>query len=78
MDKNEFYLVLQTITIGLINKIIVETGFYEDIAMEKLYTSELYSVLEKEETKVWHYSVPKLYDLWINETKTGQLSLPAF
>ena len=78
MDKNQFQLVLQTISMGLINKIISETGLYEDIAMEKLYSSELYSALEKEETKVWYYSVQKLYDLWLNETKTGQLLLPTF
>lgn len=46
--------------------------------MEKLYSSELYSVLEKEETKVWHYSVPKLYELWEKETKTGQLVLTEY
>ena len=45
-------------------------------AFDKLYDSELYSVLEKEETKVWHYSVPKLFELWENELKTGKLKLP--
>ncbi len=78
METNQFNLVLQTISTGLVAKIIAETGFDEDIAMEKLYTSELYSALEKEETKVWHYSVPKLYELWVNETKTGRLVLPEY
>jgi hypothetical protein len=78
VETNQFNLVLQTISTGLVAKIIAETGFDEDIAMEKLYTSELYSALEKEETKVWHYSVPKLYELWVNETKTGRLVLPEY
>lgn len=78
METNQFNLVLQTISTGLVAKIIVETGLEEDAAMEKLYSSKLYSALEKEETKVWHYSVPKLYELWENETKTGRLVLPEY
>jgi len=78
MEPNQFELVLQTISIGLVAKIIAETGFDEDMAIERLYSSMLYSTLEKEDTKVWHYSVPKLYELWENETKTGQLTLPEY
>jgi hypothetical protein len=78
METNQFNLVLQTISTGLVGKIISETGFDEDTAMDKLYSSELYAALENEETKVWHYSVPKLYELWENETKTGQLVLPEY
>jgi len=78
MERNKFEMVLQTISTGLVGKIISETGVDEDIAMEKLYSSALYSVLEKEETKVWHYSVPKLYELWDKEMKTGRLVLPVF
>jgi hypothetical protein len=77
-ESNQFELVLQTIATGLIAKIIAETGLDEDAAMEKLYLSELYSALEKEETKVWHYSVPKLHELWKNEIKTGRLALPEY
>jgi hypothetical protein len=78
MENNQFELVLQIISTGLVAKIIAETGMDEDSAMEKLYSSALYSSLEKEDTKVWHYSVPKLYELWNNETKTGRLTLPEY
>ena len=78
MENNQFELVLQTISTGLVAMIITETGLDEDTAMEKLYSSALYSALEKEETKVWHYSVPKLYELWENEIKTGRLTLPEY
>jgi len=77
MDLVQFELVLQTIAIGLVGRIMADAALDEDSAMEKLYSSELYSVLEKEETKVWHYSVPKLFELWENEMKTGRLVLPA-
>jgi len=78
MEHNRFELVLQTISSGLVAKIIEETDLDEDIAIEKLYSSKLYLNLEKEETKVWHYSVSKLYEIWDKEMKTGQLILPEF
>ena len=76
MESNQFKLVLQTISTGLTGKIIAETGLTEDDAIEKLYSSALYSSLEKERTKVWHYSVPKLYEIWKEEKETGKLVLP--
>jgi len=78
MEKNQFELVLQTISAGLVGMIISDSGLNEDIAMEKLYSSELYSTLEREETKVWHYSVPMLYELYKQEMSTGRLTLPDF
>ena len=78
MEKNQFELVLQTISAGLVGMIISDSGLNEDIAMEKLYSSELYSALEREETKVWHYSVPMLYELYKQEMSTGRLTLPDF
>ena len=78
MELSKFEIVLQTISTGLVEKIIVETGLDEDSAMEKMYSSSLYSALEREDTKVWHYSVSKLYELWESEAETGQLVLPEY
>jgi len=77
-DTKIFEVVLQTISTGLVDKIMSETGLDEDGAMESLYSSALYSVLEKEETKVWHYSVPMLYDLYHEEIITGKLEIPDY
>jgi hypothetical protein len=76
MEKGKFAAVLPVIVGGLINKIIEEVHVSEADAFDKLYSSALYSVLEREDTKVWNYSVPKLFELWENETKTGKLELP--
>jgi hypothetical protein len=54
METSRFEIVLQVVSTGLIEKIITETGLKEDEAIEKLYSSALYSMLENEETKVWH------------------------
>ena len=78
MEKNKFELILQTVSAGLVGLIMSDSGLNEDAAMEKLYSSELYSTLEKEETKVWHYSVPLLYELYQQEIITGRLTLPEY
>ena len=76
MEKNKFAVILPVIVGGLVNKIINEVDICEEEAFDKLYNSALYSVLEREETKVWYYSVPKLFALWDNEIKTGKLIIP--
>ncbi len=76
METSQFELVLQTISAGLVAKIISEKQLEEDAAVDKLYSSALYAALEQEKTKVWHYSVPMLYDLWDEECKSGELILP--
>ena len=78
MDKDKFAALMPVIVGGLVNKIIEETQISEDEAFEKLYNSELYTALENEETKVWTYSVPKLYDLYQKEIDSGSLILPEY
>jgi hypothetical protein len=78
MKKNIFETVLQTISTGLIDKIMSDSGLNEDEAIEKLYSSALYSMLEEEETKVWHYSVFMLHELYKSEASSGKLTLPEY
>ena len=78
MERNRYEIVLQTISTGLVDKIIAETGLGEDAVMEQLYSSALYSILEKEESKAWHYSVPMLYELYNEEATTGGITFPDF
>jgi len=70
-----FEMVLQTISTGLVEKIMIGKGLGEDAAMESLYSSKLYAMLEKEDTKLWHYSVPMLYDLYNEELTTGSFTV---
>ena len=78
MDESKYAAILPLIVGGLTSKIVEETGVSEDEAFEKLYNSELYAFLENEETKVWYYSVPMLYDLYYEEITTGKLVLPEY
>jgi len=78
VGKNEFAAILPVVIGGLVNKIIEEAQISEDEAFDKLYNSKLYAELENEETKVWTYSVPKLFDLYQNEINSGILELPKY
>ena len=78
MDRNLFATIMPILVGGLVDKIITETAIGEDEAFEKLYKSELYAALENEETKVWTYSVPMLFDLYLEEITTGKLELPEY
>ena len=48
----------------------------EKEALTLLYRSELYSQMEREETKLWHLSVPTLYELWLQEQQEGTITYP--
>ena len=44
--------------------------------LRKLYASNLYELMEREETKIWQYSTEKLYELFLEESSTGKISFP--
>lgn len=75
MNEKEFESLLYTITANTINLIIEQTGWSEDVATERFVRSKVYSQLEKEETKVWHYSTTMLAQLF-NDERTGTLIWP--
>ena len=76
MEQDKCAAILPVVVGGLVNTIIKEMNVSEEEAFDKLYNSELYSVLENEKTKVWTYSVPKLFDLLQDEINNGKLVLP--
>ncbi len=45
-------------------------------ATEQFYNSKVYALLEKEETKFWHYSPQLLCRLFTEEIKTGSFDIP--
>lgn len=78
MNQNKFLAILPIITAALADKIAKAYNLDENSAIEKLYTTKLYSYLENEETKVWQYSVEKIFDLYRQEVETGSLELPEY
>jgi hypothetical protein len=64
-------LIPQVITL-----IMGEYKISEAQATEFFYSSELYSVLEDEPTKLWHLSPHALFDLFQEEQHTGKITYP--
>ena len=74
--KNNISSVIAVVTPGIISLLIDDRGMSLDEAASALYNSELYKVLEVEETKLWRLSYPLLYDLLVEELDTGRISFP--
>ncbi len=72
----EFHTVLQIISSRLVQMIAKEMRISDRQALTLLYSSILYEKLEREETKVWHLSVPTLFELFIEEQETGKITFP--
>lgn len=68
--------MLELIVPRLAQMIIIGQNISEKDAVTRLYRSELYRQLEREETKLWHLSVPTLYEMWQEEQRTGQITYP--
>ena len=62
--------------VGREDKIRYLKNISENAAITKLFNSELYAILEQEDTKVWHYSTHMLYSLLEQEEKTGKIEFP--
>lgn len=75
MTEKDFEIMLYGITANVIVKIMELNNWSENVAMERFAQSKVYSYLEREETKVWHYSSLMLAQLF-NEERAGKFSLP--
>lgn len=75
MTEKDFEIMLYGITANVVAKIMELNNWTEDVAMERFAQSKVYSYLEREETKVWHYSSLMLAQLF-NEERAGKFSLP--
>ena len=75
--SREFNGILPVIVSGLAQKIASEQSADESAILNKLYTSKLYALLEREDTGIWRYSVPLLYEIYQEELATGEVTFPS-
>lgn len=76
MDKKKFEAIL-TLLVPKVVHLIVENSSVDEVAATKaFYDSKVYSVLEDEETKLWHLSPLTLYNMFEEEQKTGAVTFP--
>lgn len=67
---------LDLISADLIQLLMEKRGYNYETAIERLYTSKLYSLLELADTGVWHYSAATLFNVLCEEIDTGRVTLP--
>jgi hypothetical protein len=78
MEKDAF-IALLPLKVQSILRVLLEQGslsFRE--ALQYVYSSEIYHLLEQEETKVWHFSPHMLVDLIEREKRNGYVELPDY
>ncbi len=76
MDSKKFDAMLVLIVPMVIGLIVQNNGTDEVSATKAFYSSKVYSLLEKEETKLWHLSPLTLFNMYDEEQKTGNITFP--
>ena len=76
LPMSEFEAILPLKVEGVAELLIEERKMTLQKALELLYSSQLYALLEQEETKMWHYSPQMLMHLLETEKSIGKLELP--
>lgn len=78
MEDKQFALIVELKIADIISIIMATKSLDFEDALQYLYTSELYKVLTIEDTKLWHLSVTKLFDMLENEKVMHVLSFPDY
>jgi hypothetical protein len=76
MSGEKLTVMLELIIPQVIQLIMDNKKLSNKEAADLLYNSELYEMLEKEESKLWHLSAPTLYSLLEEEITTGKITYP--
>jgi hypothetical protein len=73
---NEIKAMLELIVPRFVKTIMEKMNISEKEALTIMYSSKLYEQLDKDETKLWHLSVPTLFEMFREERETGQITYP--
>ena len=76
MSDSRFSFLLYAITKNLIDFIAEQYSISVESAMEKLYDSKTYSMLEDKSTRLWQFSKLFIFLVFDNEQKTGKFEIP--
>ena len=76
MEQKKFEAILVLIVPQIIHLIIENYNQSEIEASKAFYESEVYALLEQEDTKLWHFSPLTIYNMYDEELKVGQISFP--
>lgn len=76
MELQKFEAMLILIIPQVIELIEQRLSMDEITASKEFYNSEVYSLLEEEDTKLWHLSALTLFTMFQEEKETGTISFP--
>ena len=76
MNAARFSMILELKTAGLVEEWIKASGMSLKASLRNVYNSQLYKVLEREETKLWHHSPLLLLNCLVKEIETGISEFP--
>ena len=66
--------MVSMVTPDIMKLLIENRGITWQEASGLLYNSTLYSALEDESTKLWHLSAVALYEMFLEELETGEIT----
>lgn len=76
MSKEQFSAVIGLIVPEVV-QLITENYPYDEVSAARVfYRSQVYALLEQEETKLWHFSPLTLFHMFDEEEKTGTFLIP--
>ena len=76
MEAEKFSAVMGMLVEQIVHLITENYAYDEMTASNEFYNSEVYALLEQEETKLWHFSPLTLFKLFDEEQKMGTFELP--
>jgi hypothetical protein len=76
MEQSRLTTILIFLVPQILQLLVAEYGVDEGKAAEMFYASELYKVLEDEQTKLWHLSAHALFEMFQEELQTGSITYP--
>jgi hypothetical protein len=76
MDRSHFNAIFSIIVGDIVGKIAITLNLSAKDSIKELYSSHLYELLEKEETKFWQYSTDKLNEMFLEERNCGKITFP--
>lgn len=76
MEDKKFNAVMMAIVPQIVQLIIQNYKFDEISASKIFYESQVYELLEQEDTKLWHLSPMMLFSMFEEERKNGTFEIP--
>ena len=76
MAEEKFSAVMGVLVPRIVHLICENYNYDEVTASNDFYKSQVYALLEQEETKLWHFSPLTLFNMYDEEKKTGTFEIP--